>query len=102
MLVCDVRVCRPITQRGLFAFHNLLSEEAWLFVNNEYLSADARFSQFVGVLERAYQQCFPEKRHYVRSDHNRNINWFNNELLLKLLSALARQIGDLQVEMQKV
>lgn len=90
------RVFRPITQYGLFIFHNILCERTWDFLAQD-MEVESKCDMFMEVLENAYLQAFPEKIYKVRSDHLR-ISWFNNKLRamrdhLAFLDELRRQSG---------
>lgn len=74
------KVCRPVTQRGLFVFHTVLDSVEWAFVQTNDVNVDQKFEMFMGILEGAYLKSFPEKTYRVRSDHSNNINWFNDDL----------------------
>nr|CAI5834581.1 unnamed protein product [Callosobruchus analis] len=71
---------RPITQKGLNEFYNLLEGVSWDFINSDALNIEQKFEKFMKILEDAYLCCFPEKKYIVRSDQGNNITWFNQEL----------------------
>nr|CAI5830341.1 unnamed protein product [Callosobruchus analis] len=74
------KIFRPITQKGLNEFYNLLEGVSWDFINSDALNIEQKFEKFMKILEDAYLCCFPEKKYIVRSDQGNNITWFNQEL----------------------
>lgn len=85
---------RPITQRGLFSFYNVLSNKSWNFVDDKNIDANIKCELFMGVLNGAYVECFPEKWCNVRSEGG--IAWFGEELRamrehLRLLGEISSQ-----------
>ena len=90
------KVCRPITQRGLTVFHDILISETWNFIRVDNVDAEQKFSNFMNILENAYSESFPLKSYQVRSDNSNNISWFNEDLKimreqLKFLKELYNQ-----------
>ena len=93
---------RPMTHRGMLLFFNLVSESDWDFVKGLNESVDDKFCIFMGILENAYLQSFPEKIYETRSDQSHRITWFTEELKgmreqVRFLEELNRQYNDIDV-----
>lgn len=98
------KVCRPITQRGLNFFFDIIDGTSWDFIG-ENSDADETFECFFGLLESAYLSAFPEKAYSVRSDNADNISWFNDELRsmrdhLNFLGALKSQYNNDEINQE--
>lgn len=85
---------RPLTQRGLHKFYNILSERSWEFIECVDMDSHSKWELFLNILHDFYIECFPEKQYTIRSDNN--VIWFNQGLRamrehLKLLGDISRQ-----------
>lgn len=76
----EKKVCRPITERGLYTFYSTVNSFSWLFVDQDDVTVDQKFDNFLNMLEMAYLQSFPERTYLVCSDQSNNISWFNDTL----------------------
>nr|CAI5870104.1 unnamed protein product [Callosobruchus analis] len=99
------KVCRPIAQRGIIVFHDIIVTESWNFIKDKTIDAQQKFSHFMFVLENAYFKSFPLKTYQVRSDNCHNISWFNDELKsmrekLTLLRELDKQYNSIGIKQQ--
>lgn len=56
-----VKVCRPITQMGLFHFFGIVESASFDFVNESERDVDEKFTVFMNILEQAFLTAFPEK-----------------------------------------
>lgn len=93
--ITSVYISRPITQRGLFRLHELVSAINWDFIVSDSIRTADKFALFVTFLKNNIDLAFPEVE--VRQ-HNKgpNIKWFNNQLyeqrdLLRTVSGAAKQ-----------
>lgn len=103
-LLRERKVCRPLTQRGMLRFFNLVEASDWDFVSGD-LDINTKFSRVLKLLEGAYYESFPEKIYVVRSDQGLNISWFDDHLRamrshLQLLGELSRQHDHARIKLE--
>lgn len=99
------KVCRPVTEAGLFTFHGFVSEISWDFINQVCIGVDEKFDIFIDELCEAYLWSFPEKTYRDRSDQANNLSWFNDSLrnmreTLRFLSDRTRMSGLVQDQIE--
>lgn len=87
------KVCRPLTQRGLNKFHNIVDSLSWDFIGGNS-DVNKCFEHLTTLLENAYQQAFPEKTYTVRSDHSPAVEWFSDDL--KMMREHLNFLGELK------
>ncbi|VEN37552.1 unnamed protein product, partial [Callosobruchus maculatus] len=73
------KVCRPITQQGMFIFYHMVNNISWDFIR-ESCEINEVFTDFMALLENSFLSAFPEKTYTVRSDNSLNVAWFTEEL----------------------
>lgn len=73
-------LCRPITGMGKLKFFSLVESINWNFLNEAGISADDKFSLFLELIMKAYNDSFPEKTYYKRNNQNRTTHWFSEGL----------------------
>lgn len=101
----EINTFRPLTQRGMFEFYNLIEQESFEFVNDKKLNINQKFDGFIAVLEASYTKAFPQKSFLTRHSQTGSIPWFNEELKnmrehLHLLGEVSRQYkrpGDIEL-----
>ncbi|XP_050294198.1 uncharacterized protein LOC126734556 [Anthonomus grandis grandis] len=98
-LIHTKKICRPVTQHGLFNFHNIISDTPWHFVSEPNILVEEKFITFLNILEDTCLKCFPIKQFTVRSDQSNNISWFSDELRgmrerLRFLELVSKQYTD--------
>nr|CAI5834912.1 unnamed protein product [Callosobruchus analis] len=91
------KICRPITQQGMFIFYHMVNNISWDFIRAN-CEVNKVFTDFMALLENSFLSAFPEKTYTVRSDNSLNITWFTEELRtmrehLNFLSELKQQIN---------
>nr|CAI5867585.1 unnamed protein product [Callosobruchus analis] len=89
------KICRPITQQGMFIFYHMVNNISWDFIRAN-CEVNKVFTDFMALLENSFLSAFPEKTYTVRSDNSLNITWFTEELRtmrehLNFLSELKQQ-----------
>lgn len=97
------KICRPITQVGLYKFYDIVEKSSFSFIDSNKFNTNTKFCMFIKILETANLEAFPEKTYYVRSDQTNNITWFNSELRhmreqLQLLGNLKRKFKTTYLE----
>lgn len=71
------RLCRPITEKGKFDFHDVLTGVDWQFVSDLSVSAEMAFYRFCHVIQEACLSSFPVK---LVIFNTKDKHWFNSSL----------------------
>ncbi|XP_044764430.1 uncharacterized protein LOC123320995 [Coccinella septempunctata] len=74
-----VKSFRPLTEEGMFSFHNVLSSLSWIFLYDGGGTVNDRFGVFVDVITDAFQLCFPFRMMKSRGKDG-GVRWFTREL----------------------
>lgn len=75
-------VYRPITELGLLTLYNSVEDVNWQFIDDQNMSCDKRFEEFIYTVVRACEFSFPVKTRMVdrATEGTYELNWFNSEL----------------------
>ena len=74
--------CRPVTQRGLLHFRDLVCDICWDFIADNGINTDDKFKMFVYFLKNCADLAFPEKT-FRHKKYKPMVSWFNEQLRLK-------------------